>query len=89
LTDKNHQIYLTVAQSVRKGEKTMAQPKKKQTPRRRRTRRAHQKIDVPNLISCDNCGKAIRSHQVCPFCGYYGGELVVAQKVKKEKKAEA
>ncbi len=66
----------------------MAQPKKKQTPRRRRLRRAHQKIDVPNLSSCSNCGKPIHSHRVCPFCGYYGGELIVAPKVKKEKKAE-
>lgn len=67
----------------------MAQPKKKQTPRRRRLRRTHQKIDVPNLSACGNCGKPIKSHRVCPYCGHYGEELVIAQKVRKEKKAEA
>jgi len=91
LTDKNTQIYLSVAYSVRKERRTtkMAQPKKKQSIRRRRLRRAHQKIDVPNLSACSNCGKPIHSHHVCPYCGFYNGELVVAQKVKRQKKVDA
>ncbi len=66
----------------------MANPKKKQTPRRGRLRRAHQKIDQPTLVACTNCGKMTKPHHVCEYCGYYNEELVVAAKVKKEKKKE-
>lgn len=68
----------------------MANPKKKQTPRRGKMRRAHQKIDKPNLVTCEHCGKLKLSHRVCPYCGHYGAgdnlELIVPQKVKKDKK---
>ncbi|MBP6927776.1 MAG: 50S ribosomal protein L32 [Caldisericales bacterium] len=63
----------------------MPEPKKKVTPRRSRLRRAHQKIDVPALVECKNCGKMTRAHHVCAYCGFYNGELVVVPKVKKVK----
>ena len=64
----------------------MANPKKKQTPRRSRLRRSTQKIEAPNLVSCTNCGKMILSHRVCEFCGYYNEELIIPPKTKKDKK---
>lgn len=66
----------------------MANPKKKVTPRRGRLRRAHQKIDEPNLVKCSNCGKMIESHHVCQYCGYYNEELVVVPKTKKTSSKE-
>lgn len=39
-------------------------------------RRSHEKLTVPNLIECANCGEKIKSHIVCPSCGYYDGKKV-------------
>jgi len=39
-----------------------------------------------NLVKCKNCGSFILSHQVCPFCGYYKGKIVVDILSKLEEK---
>jgi len=39
-------------------------------------RRATQRIILPSLISCTNCHQPIRSHRVCPYCGFYSGRKV-------------
>ena len=58
----------------------MAVPKRK-TPRSKRdSRRAnHDKVAAPAITRCTNCGESTRPHRVCPSCGFYGGEQVVAK----------
>jgi large subunit ribosomal protein L32 len=63
----------------------MPNPKKKHTPMRRDMRRsANFKLTAASLSSCTNCGTARMPHRVCPSCGFYGGELVLAPKQKKK-----
>ncbi|MBQ0008996.1 MAG: 50S ribosomal protein L32 [Firmicutes bacterium] len=52
----------------------------------KRLRRTHFKLAVKGLVKCPNCGAMIKSHNVCPKCGYYNGKAVVAQKAEKEDK---
>jgi len=42
------------------------------------------------LSVCPNkgCGKMKPPHAVCPHCGFYGGELIVPRKEKKQKRGE-
>ena len=51
----------------------------------RRMRRTHFKLSVSGLVKCPNCGAMIKSHNVCPKCGYYNGKQVVKQAEKEEK----
>ena len=52
----------------------MAEPKKKRSKTRTRSARsANSKIAVMGLIKCSHCGAQIRSHAVCPHCGFYKG----------------
>jgi len=62
----------------------MAHPKRQHSRQRQRKRRTHYKAEVPNLSSCPQCQKPILSHRVCPFCGYYKGNLVVDIAPKEE-----
>ncbi len=62
----------------------MALPKRQHSRQRGRKRRTHWKLKVPSLAVCPNCQKQIISHRVCPFCGYYKGQQIVALKVKKQ-----
>ena len=64
----------------------MANPKKKHTPMRRDMRRSHNfKLTAQSGSICSQCGKGIQPHRVCPFCGFYRGELVLAPKTAKKK----
>jgi large subunit ribosomal protein L32 len=38
---------------------------------RKRKRRSHHALKNPALIACPECGEMMRSHVVCPHCGYY------------------
>ena len=40
-------------------------------------RRTHYKIEANGTVKCSNCGADIRSHRVCPECGFYKGKNVV------------
>ncbi len=64
----------------------MAHPKRQHSRQRQRKRRTHYKTTIPSLATCAQCSKPILSHRVCPFCGYYKGNLVVDIKPKEEKK---
>ncbi|MDD2731608.1 MAG: 50S ribosomal protein L32 [Candidatus Pacebacteria bacterium] len=69
----------------------MANPKQRHTKSRRNKRRAHIYIQEPILGLCPKCGKRVRSHTVCQYCGYYKGiEIIDVFKklTKKEKKAK-
>jgi large subunit ribosomal protein L32 len=62
----------------------MANPKKKHTPSRRDSRRsANFKLTANSLSTCTQCNRSIMPHRVCPHCGFYRGELVLAPKQKK------
>jgi large subunit ribosomal protein L32 len=62
----------------------MAVPFRRVSKTRKRMRRTHFKLDVTGLTTCPNCGALIRSHQVCPKCGYYKGENVLNPEKEKE-----
>ncbi len=70
----------------------MPKVKHRHSKERGRKRRTHYKADAPALGKCTQCGKAVKSHQVCPHCGYYKGvqvksiETLEERKEKKEKK---
>lgn len=55
----------------------MAHPKHKISKQRRNKRRTHDKLDMPTLASCSNCGSATLYHRVCPECGFYRGRLMI------------
>ncbi len=60
------------------------QPKRKLSKGRRDRRRAHDALQVTQLVQCSNCGEMRLPHTVCPNCGYYKGREVI--EVEKEKK---
>lgn len=60
----------------------MAHPKHKLSKQRRDKRRTHDKLTVPAMATCSNCGAAVLYHRVCPECGYYRGRLMVAKNVE-------
>ena len=63
----------------------MAVPQRRISKTRKRLRRTHFKLSVSGLTTCPNCGAMIKSHHVCPKCGYYGGKVVYLNgKVVKE-----
>ena len=69
----------------------MAVPQRRISKTRKRLRRTHFKLEVSGLVTCPQCGEMIKSHRVCPKCGYYGGKktmenghIVKAATVKKE-----
>ena len=63
----------------------MAHPTRKHTQSRRDKRRANWKLAVNPTTQCVQCGRSIRMHHVCPFCGFYRGrQLIVVGTTKKE-----
>ena len=55
----------------------MAVPKRRTSKTRKLKRRTHQKLSLPNLSECSNCGEMRKSLHVCPSCGQYDGKEVV------------
>lgn len=51
----------------------MAEPKKKLSKTRSRSRRSHFKADAISLVVCANCAAQIQPHRVCATCGFYKG----------------
>ncbi len=52
----------------------MAVPQRRISKTRKRLRRTHFKLEVSGLVTCPQCGAMIKSHRVCPKCGYYAGK---------------
>ena len=63
----------------------MTAPKSRGTKSKRDKKRLHILLKKPNLVKCKKCGKSIRSHTICGFCGYYKGRKVLNILSKKEK----
>ena len=61
----------------------MAVPQRRISKTRKRLRRTHFKLEVSGLVTCPNCGEMIKSHRVCPKCGYYDGKDVMTKKDPK------
>ncbi len=69
----------------------MAVPQRRISKTRKRMRRTHFKLQAAGLVTCPKCGAMIKSHHVCPKCGYYDGKVAVlnGKVVKEEKKPAA
>lgn len=63
----------------------MSVPKKKRTKSSVGKRRSHHALKKETLNKCPKCGKAIKPHQACSFCGTYKGKEVIKTKTKKTK----
>lgn len=57
-----------------------ALPKKRVSHSRQGNRRAHHKVQIPQLTVCKQCGRARRAHHACPNCGTYRGRQVLTLK---------
>jgi large subunit ribosomal protein L32 len=56
----------------------MPVPKQKKSKARTRKRRStHDRITLPSLIECSNCGAPKLAHRICLSCGTYRGRQVV------------
>jgi len=72
----------------------MALPSRHHTRSRVNKRRSHLALSRRHFIKCPHCGAEILPHQVCPFCGYYKGRMIVdvykglSKKEKKLKQKE-
>lgn len=59
----------------------MAVPKRRTSSSKRNMRRAaNEKIAVPNLVPCPDCGEPMVPHRACPKCGKYKGKQVIEVK---------
>ncbi len=55
---------------------------KRRTKSETNGRRSHHALKQTTLNNCPKCGKAIKPHTACAFCGYYRGKEVVKIKLK-------
>jgi len=44
---------------------------------RKGMRRSHHHLSVPGYVTCPKCGKQIKPHRVCQYCGFYKGKKVL------------
>ena len=56
----------------------MAHPKSKISKQRKRKRRTHKKLEMPNVTKCPNCESPVLRHRVCGACGQYRGKQAIA-----------
>lgn len=66
----------------------MAEPKKRLTSARSGKRRSHLKPVHVSLGVCAKCKNPVRTHHVCPNCGYYKGTDVLNLEGKARAKDE-
>ena len=67
----------------------MAVPRHKHTRSSVGQRRMHIYITPTVLTTCQKCGKSVRPHTICQYCGYYKGKEfinVLGKLNKKDKK---
>jgi len=60
----------------------MAVPTGKKSKSKKRMRRAnHDRITLPDVTDCADCGADVLAHHVCPECGFYRGREVVVMEI--------
>ncbi len=70
------------------------EPKKRHSRQRQGKRRQAIKLAILKTVKCKNCGKDIKAHSVCKYCGFYKGKEVIkteklkVERVKKEEKTK-
>jgi large subunit ribosomal protein L32 len=62
----------------------MPNPKRQHSKQRSRKRRTHNAIKPSGMQPCAHCGKAVISHRICPFCGFYKGSMIVDMTPKEK-----
>lgn len=55
----------------------MAVPKRRTSKCKKRQRRSHLALTVPQTGSCPNCQAPTVPHRVCSACGTYKGETII------------
>ncbi len=69
----------------------MPLPKRRHSVTRRNKRRTNQGLVAPTLTTCPQCKTAIRTHNACQKCGYYGGRKVdhtIKEETKKKRERD-
>lgn len=64
----------------------MSVPASRKSSSKARRGRAHLALKKIKLNKCKKCGKAVKPHTVCSFCGAYKGKQAINIKIKKAKK---
>lgn len=62
----------------------MALPSKKRPKSEKKKRRAAHRLQKINYSYCPHCGKPVKPHHLCQFCGTYKGREIVKVKIPKK-----
>lgn len=55
----------------------MAVAQRRTSKSKKGMRRSHHFLKAPSTTMCSKCGKPIKPHTVCCFCGYYKGKKII------------
>ena len=66
----------------------MAEPKKKLSKTRTRSRRHQIKLNVVGIVYCEQCHEPKQRHHICKNCGTYRGKKIVDSKESIPKPVE-
>ena len=55
----------------------MPLPKRRTSISKKKMRRSHDHITLPQLSACPKCNELRLPHHACPHCGFYKGKLVL------------
>jgi len=55
----------------------MPLPKRRTSISKKKMRRSHDHITLPQLSACPKCNEMRLPHHACPHCGFYKGRLVL------------
>lgn len=66
----------------------MSVPKKRRTSSSVGRRRSHHALKEVSLNKCPQCGKTVKPHEACTFCGFYkvADRVKVKSNIKDNKK---
>jgi large subunit ribosomal protein L32 len=66
----------------------MANPRSRWSSARTGAKRAHWKLELPNIVKCPQCHAYKLPHRVCKECGFYKGKEVIKMEVDKKSKSK-
>ncbi len=55
----------------------MAVAQRRTSKTKKGKRRSHHALKLPTITFCSKCGKSIKPHCVCSYCGYYNGKKII------------